>query len=75
MKPQLLLFFLLSMICNLLFNQVILSTCIMWLLCYILTASGALPDDDSKYGYHARTDLRLNVIQEVSWIRFPYPGK
>ncbi|XP_060552099.1 solute carrier family 23 member 1-like isoform X2 [Ruditapes philippinarum] len=54
--------------------SVILSTCIMWFLCYILTITGALPDDDSTYGYNARTDLRLNVIDEVPWVRFPYPG-
>ncbi|XP_053404669.1 solute carrier family 23 member 1-like isoform X2 [Mercenaria mercenaria] len=54
--------------------SVILSTCIMWLLCYILTAAGALPDDEKMYGYNARTDLRLNVISEVPWVRFPYPG-
>lgn len=47
----------------------------MWFLCYILTATGALPDNPKEYGYEARTDLRLDVIKEVSWFRFPYPGR
>lgn len=46
----------------------------MWLICYILTAAGALPDNKGEYGYEARTDLRLEVIDEVAWVRFPYPG-
>ena len=55
--------------------QVILSTCIMWFFCYILTVAGALPESEGVYGYEARTDIRLDVIQEVAWVRFPYPGK
>ncbi|KAH3811821.1 solute carrier family 23 member 1-like [Dreissena polymorpha] len=53
--------------------SVILSTCIMWFLCYILTVTGAFPEK-GNYGYEGRTDLRLGVIQEVAWVRFPYPG-
>ncbi|WAR03291.1 S23A1-like protein [Mya arenaria] len=53
--------------------SVILSTCIMWFVCYILTATGALPEE-GHYGYEARTDIRLDVINEVAWVRFPYPG-
>ena len=54
--------------------QVILSVCIMWLLCFILTVGGAFPDDKTEYGYEARTDIRLDVLEKTSWIRFPYPG-
>ncbi|XP_052783872.1 solute carrier family 23 member 1-like isoform X2 [Mya arenaria] len=53
--------------------SVILSTCIMWFVCYILTATGAFPEE-GHYGYEARTDIRLDVIKEVAWVRFPYPG-
>lgn len=46
----------------------------MWLFCFILTVAGAFPDDKGAYGYEARTDIRLDVIEKTSWIRFPYPG-
>ena len=46
----------------------------MWLLCFILTVAGAFPEDDTEYGYEARTDIRLDVLEKTSWIRFPYPG-
>ena len=62
------------MVKHALYLQVILSTCIMWFLCYILTAAGGLPETKGEYGYEARTDLRLAVIGEVAWFRFPYPG-
>ena len=52
----------------------IISVCIMWLFCYILTIAGAFPEDKSTYGFEARTDIRLDVIDIASWIRFPYPG-
>ena len=51
-----------------------LSVCIMWLLCYILTVAGAFPSDSTAYGYEARTDIRLDVIRKTNWFRFPYPG-
>ena len=51
-----------------------LSVCIMWLLCFILTVAGAFPSDKNVYGYEARTDIRLDVIGEASWFSFPYPG-
>ena len=62
------------MVKHALYLQVILSTCIMWCLCYMLTAAGGLPEIKGEYGYEARTDLRLAVIGEVTWFRFPYPG-
>ena len=62
------------MVKHALYLQVILSTCIMWFLCYILTAAGGLPETKGEYGYEVRTDLRLAVIGEVAWFRFAYPG-
>ncbi|KAL3848503.1 hypothetical protein ACJMK2_019355 [Sinanodonta woodiana] len=55
--------------------SVIISVCIMWFVSFILTVSGALPDNPkSGYGYQARTDIRTNAIKDADWIRVPYPG-
>ncbi|XP_014674568.1 PREDICTED: solute carrier family 23 member 2-like [Priapulus caudatus] len=52
---------------------VILSITIVWLLCAILTASGALPDNPTAHGYWSRTDTKLEVLNTAPWFRFPYP--
>ncbi|OWF41416.1 solute carrier family 23 member 1-like isoform X2 [Mizuhopecten yessoensis] len=55
--------------------SVIISVCVMWLLCYILTITDVFPVDKTAYGYDARTDLRTEILHESPWFSFPYPGK
>ncbi|XP_033760561.1 solute carrier family 23 member 1-like isoform X2 [Pecten maximus] len=55
--------------------SVIISVCIMWLLCYILTITNVFPEDKTAYGYDARTDLRTEYMHDAPWFSFPYPGK
>ncbi|XP_060570573.1 solute carrier family 23 member 1-like [Ruditapes philippinarum] len=52
-------------------NAILLS----WGVCAILTATGALPDNPGEWGYAARTDRSLQVLQSAEWFRFPYPGQ
>ncbi|XP_071956017.1 solute carrier family 23 member 2-like [Antedon mediterranea] len=54
---------------------VILAIIISWLLSIIITVTGGFPDDSSSYGYSARTDGRLGVLESAKWFRFPYPGQ
>ena len=46
---------------------------ISWAICAILTETGALPKEEGKWGYYARTDTS-SVMTDAPWIRFPYPG-
>jgi hypothetical protein len=50
--------------------QVLLTIMIMWGVCGLLTLSGTLP-----IGHPARTDVKVRIIQDSPWFRFPYPGK
>ena len=60
---------------NVLFDvQVLLSIAVMWLLCYILTVTDALPEEPHKWGHVARTDTQGDAIDRAPWFRFPYPG-
>ncbi|XP_038077946.1 solute carrier family 23 member 1-like isoform X2 [Patiria miniata] len=54
---------------------VILSVLTAWAFSAILTAAGAFPSDPETYGYQARTDLRVGVLEESAWIKIPYPGQ
>ncbi|XP_064613847.1 solute carrier family 23 member 1-like isoform X2 [Liolophura sinensis] len=54
---------------------VLLGMCLSWLVCYILTVSGALTSDPDGWGYQARTDSRIVVLNSAPWFRFPYPGQ
>ncbi|KAK3879526.1 hypothetical protein Pcinc_015910 [Petrolisthes cinctipes] len=47
---------------------VLIAVCVSWGLCWILTLTDHLPQED-----HARTDLRLNIIHDSPWFRLPYP--
>ena len=58
-----------------LYIQVILAIAIAWIVCFILTVTDTLPDDETKWGYEARTDIKLDVLTDSKWFRFPYPGK
>jgi len=52
---------------------VILAIIVAWILCAILTASNAIPNDPVHWSYHARTDVKISVLHEANWFRFPYP--
>ena len=55
--------------------QIILSVAISWLLCWILTMTDVFPNDRTKWGYEARTDLRSDALYSAPWFRLPYPGQ
>ena len=52
------------------FVKVVLSILIAWAVSAIVTAAGGFEE-----GSPARTDTRLDVLNEAEWIRIPYPGK
>ncbi|XP_022080027.1 solute carrier family 23 member 1-like isoform X2 [Acanthaster planci] len=54
---------------------VILSVLIAWAFSAILTAANVFPTDPDAYGYSARTDLRIGVLEESAWVKIPYPGQ
>ncbi|XP_026729142.1 solute carrier family 23 member 2 isoform X1 [Trichoplusia ni] len=49
---------------------VLLTIVIMWALCGILTVTGVFPPE-----HPARTDVKLNIIEDAPWFRVPYPGQ
>ena len=55
--------------------QVILAVIVSWILCALLTATDAIPDDPLHWSYHARTDVKSSVLDEARWFRIPYPCK
>ena len=48
---------------------VLLTIVFMWTLCAILTVTEAL-----EPGSAARTDIKIRILNEAPWFRFPYPG-
>ncbi|XP_039248296.2 solute carrier family 23 member 1-like [Styela clava] len=54
---------------------ILLAICVVWGFCGILTATDVFPTNSTSYGYEARTDIRLGVLQEAAWFRVPYPGQ
>jgi hypothetical protein len=55
---------------SLVYFQVLLTIMIMWGVCGLLTLSGTLP-----LGHPARTDVKVRIVHDSPWVRFPYPGK
>ena len=49
--------------------KVILAIIVSWVISAIITAAGGFPE-----GSLARTDSRLDVLNQAEWIRIPYPG-
>ncbi|XP_004926407.1 solute carrier family 23 member 2 isoform X1 [Bombyx mori] len=49
---------------------VLLTIIIMWAVCGILTVTGVFPPE-----HPARTDLKVNIIEDAPWFRIPYPGQ
>ena len=68
------LYILINVLFSRIFLQVIFAIVITWLLSIILTATNVFPNDPTKWGYEARTDLRTEVIFMSPWFRVPYPG-
>lgn len=54
---------------------VLLAMIVSWVVCVILTVTGALPENDDGWGYKARTDINSEVLYKSEWFRFPYPGQ
>lgn len=54
---------------------VLLAMIVSWVICVILTVSGALTDEKGEWGYNARTDIKIDVLYESDWFRFPWPGQ
>ncbi|ESP03077.1 hypothetical protein LOTGIDRAFT_111205 [Lottia gigantea] len=46
-----------------------------WLLCAVLTASGALSSDTNHIHHYVRTDSRNDIVFSSPWFYFPYPGQ
>ncbi|XP_033745342.1 LOW QUALITY PROTEIN: solute carrier family 23 member 1-like [Pecten maximus] len=46
-----------------------------WALCAIITEFHGFSDDPEAPEYFARTDTMSGIIQNASWIYFPYPGQ
>lgn len=42
----------------------------MWGICLILTLT-----DVFEEGHPARTDVRIRVLKDASWLYIPYPGQ
>nr|CAD7464110.1 unnamed protein product [Timema tahoe] len=51
-------------------SQVLLTIMLMWGICGLLTVTDYLP-----LGHAARTDVKIGILEESPWFRFPYPGQ
>ncbi|XP_063232307.1 solute carrier family 23 member 2 isoform X2 [Bacillus rossius redtenbacheri] len=49
---------------------VLLTIMLMWGICGLLTVTGYLPQ-----GHAARTDVKIRILDDSPWFRFPYPGQ
>ncbi|XP_066596965.1 solute carrier family 23 member 1 isoform X2 [Prorops nasuta] len=49
---------------------VLLTIIVMWIICTILTVTDALP-----VSHPARSDSKINIIEQSPWFRLPYPGE
>ncbi|KAJ8316860.1 hypothetical protein KUTeg_004764 [Tegillarca granosa] len=54
---------------------ILIALIVGWLLCLILTVSGALSNDPGNKDFQSRTDSKLEVISKATWFYFPYPGQ
>ena len=63
------------MLLQIYFFQILISILLNWLLCGILTYAGVFTNDPNNVEYRSRTDARLDVIIDSSWLNFPYPGQ
>ena len=49
---------------------VLLTILTMWGICAIITAANGFSEKDA-----GRTDLKLSILKNIDWFRFPYPCK
>ncbi|KAK3753040.1 hypothetical protein QZH41_008770 [Actinostola sp. cb2023] len=54
---------------------IIMAICTSWIVSLIITAAGGFPDDKANPQYKARTDSRIEVLEQAEWFRVPYPGQ
>ncbi|KAJ7381270.1 hypothetical protein OS493_001388 [Desmophyllum pertusum] len=54
---------------------ILLGIVFSWIICAIVTAAGGFTADKDSPQYEARTDARIQVLNEAEWFRFPYPGQ
>ena len=47
---------------------ILITILLVWSLCAILTAAGALSEKDG-----ARTDTNIQLLYKADWFRIPYP--
>ncbi|KAK3091327.1 hypothetical protein FSP39_018963 [Pinctada imbricata] len=52
---------------------VLLSVCLSWIVCHVLTITNVLPNNMTSPSYYARTDARSSVVDTMPWFYFPYP--
>lgn len=55
--------------------QMLLTTLLGWLLCWIFTITDVFDDDPNSQSYLARTDARSDVMESSKLFFFPYPGR
>ncbi|KAH9520294.1 hypothetical protein Btru_060439 [Bulinus truncatus] len=55
--------------------SVLISLVVGWIFSAILTEAGTMSDDPNSNQRFARTDSRLNIVEESDWFIFPYPGR
>ncbi|XP_019400699.1 PREDICTED: solute carrier family 23 member 1-like [Crocodylus porosus] len=54
---------------------VLLGLSLTWLMCFVFTVTNVFPSNPEAYGYLARTDIKVGVLSQAPWFRFPYPGQ
>jgi len=53
--------------------KVLLGVAIVWLICGVLTATDAIPNDPDHWAYTTRTDTKSYVLDASPWFQIPYP--
>lgn len=54
---------------------ILIAIMIGWMVCGIMTATNAIPYDESDTRFYTRTDARSHIIKSSRWFYFPYPGQ
>jgi len=53
--------------------KVMLAVAVAWLICGVLTATDAIPNDRDHWAYKTRTDTKSYVLHASAWFQLPYP--
>lgn len=51
----------------------ILAVGVSWFICFVLTLTNAVPNDEHHWAYYTRTDSKSYVLEDADWIHIPYP--